>query len=370
MKDVYGLGVVGYGHFGAITAEEYARVPQIKIAGVAESDPERRRMAADRFAVPTYEGLDDLLDNSEVEIVVLNTPPWLHGPQALRAAQARKHLFVEKPLATSLAQARQVLDVVAQHSLKLSVNYVMRHVSLYQKAHALAVSGLFGKLLYLALENDAANEALRAGHWFWDRAKSGGIFVEHGVHFFDLCNSLAQSAPERIAGFGSSSDGVRQDRVLASVRYTDGALATFSHCFDRLAILEWTRLRLAFERALVKFQGWIPDVMELEGELPAAQLDELAGLLNAPLDALDNVSDQSNIIVRATLRVDDRTAEYRGAVRAGMEDLVRAIREPDYTPLVTAEDAFSSLALALAAQNAIDTEPHTGAPQEGPTYVG
>jgi predicted dehydrogenase len=362
MNDTLGLGVVGYGHFGAITAEEYARLAQIRIVGIAESDPDRRRLAADRFAVSTYENVDDLLSDPGVDIVVLNTPPWLHGPQALRAAQARKHLFVEKPLATSLVEARQVLDLATRNGVKLSVNYVMRHVSLYQKLHALVASGLFGGLTYLALENDASNEALDAGHWFWDRAKSGGIFVEHGVHFFDLCNSLVVSEPQRIVGFGSSSDGVRQDRVLASVQYADGKLATFSHCFDRLAILERTRLRVGFEHAMLQFQGWIPEALELEGELPAEKLDDLARLLNAPLDVADEVADPSKNVVRATLRSDDRTAEYGSAVRAGMEDLVRAIREPGYTPLVAPEDALSSLTVALAAQTSIDT----GAPWEGP----
>jgi predicted dehydrogenase len=358
MKDALGLGIVGFGHFGAITAEEYARLPEIEIVGIAESDPDRLRLAADRFSAPTYENLDDLLANSRVSIVVLNTPPWLHGPQALRAAQAGKHLFVEKPLATSLAQARQVLDVAAQNHLKLSVNYVMRHVSLYQKLHQLVTRDLFGKMIYLSLENDASNEALHAGHWFWDHGKSGGIFVEHGVHFFDLCHSLVKSAQERVAGFGSSSDGARQDRVLASVQYADGVLATFSHCFDRLAILERTRLHVAFERALVRFRGWIPEEMKLEGRLAAEQVDELTDLLGAPLD-LANETGEPDRLVRATLTSEDRSAEYANAVRAGMADLVRAIREPGYTPLVTPEDGLSSLAVALAAQESIDSRVDT-----------
>jgi predicted dehydrogenase len=225
-------------------------------------------------------------------------------------------------------------------------------------------------MIYLSLENDASNEGLHSGHWFWDHGKSGGIFVEHGVHFFDLCNSLIKTQAERVSGFGSSSDGIRQDRVLASVQYADGALATFSHCFDRLAVLERTRLRVAFERARVSFQGWIPEVMELEGRLPAEDVDKLARLLGAPLDVVDASADESNKRLHVTLRQQDRTAEYGSAVRAGMEDLARAIREPGYTPLVTPADAYSSLALALAAQTSIDTRAEMDTVQEGTTYAG
>jgi hypothetical protein len=72
-----------------------------------------------------------------------------------------------------------------------------------------------------------------------------------------------------------------------------------------------------------------------------------------------NSGGEPDRLVRATLTSEDRSAEYASAVRAGMADLVRAIREPGYTPLVTPEDGLSSLAVALAAQESIDSRVDT-----------
>jgi predicted dehydrogenase len=355
MKEVLGLGIVGYGKFGEISAEQYAKLPQIEIIGAVDNDSDRREAAACRFNIPTYTDMAELLADPRLDIVVLNTPPWLHGIQAIQAAQARKHLFVEKPLATSMSDARRIESLVARYDLKVGIDYVMRHVSLYEMLRKVTTSSIFGKMVYFALENDASNEALHAGHWFWDHSKSGGIFVEHGVHFFDLCNSLIASQPTRVTGFGSKSDGIRQDRVLATVQYENGALATFSHCFDRPAILERTSLRVSFERALFTFRGWIPEEWEMEGTLPRAHCDELASLLPVSLEMVDNASHSPNVVVKARMHICDRTAEYASAIRSGMEDLVCSIREPHFMPRVTLQDGIISLAVALAAQTSIDT---------------
>jgi predicted dehydrogenase len=360
MNDMLGLGIVGYGHFGVITAEEYARLPHIEIVGVAESDSQRRRLAADRFAVPTYETLDDLLANPEVDIVVLNTPPWLHGPQALRAARARKHLFVEKPLATSLADAQQVLEVVAENGLKLSVNYVMRHVALYQKLHALAASGLFGRMVYLSLENDASNEALHDRHWFWDHSKSGGIFVEHGVHFFDLGRRLASSRAETIAGFASKEADGRENRVLASVQYGTGAHATHYHAFDRPGALATCALHTVFERGVAHSYGWIPQRLEIEGQTAPEGVQQLAHLISGPLTLREAqpppgvLGSAAGLIVSATMERPSKDEEYRKAARCCMADFAHAIRDPDWTPQVQPDDAYESLRVAVAARESAD----------------
>lgn len=360
MTETLGVGIVGYGVFGEISGDQYASIPGLRIVAVADSDQGRQQAAVQRFAARGYDDLTHLLADPAVDIVVINTPPWLHGPQALQAANAGKHLFVEKPLATSRAEAQAILQVVHERGLQLSVDYVMRHIPLYTTLRALAQSDLLGAVTYMALENHASNEALHASHWFWDRAKSGGIFVEHGVHFFDLCNQLSGGAAERVSGFAHMGADGRQDRVLASVQYANGVMGTFFHGFDRRAILERTRLRVTLERGMVQAFGWIPERMEIEGIVPDGRADELARLLGVAVQSVALPAPPGvpggtpGTIVTATLVRPDRTADYATAIRAGMAELVRAIREPGFVCQVTPADGYASLALALAAQESID----------------
>jgi predicted dehydrogenase len=356
-----GLGMVGCGGFGAFTLAVYTSMPDVRVFAVTDVDAAACEAAAERCRARAYPDLESLLADRAVDLVVIATPPWLHGPQALAAAEAGRHLFVEKPLATDQATAERLLVVVGERGLRLSVDYVLRHVPLYRTLRVLTESGLLGAVTHISLENHASNEALHADHWFWDRMQSGGIFVEHGVHFFDLASKLAGSRPALVSGCAHTMADGRQNRVQASVGYANGVLASFYHAFDRPAFLERTALRVTMECGSARAFGWIPERLDVEGVVPAGRRGELAELLGAELEVVDTPAPPSTpsvppgMLVRATLRRPDRTADYADAVRAGMADLVHAIHDPHYTAEVTPEDAFESLRLALAAQQAVDT---------------
>jgi predicted dehydrogenase len=353
--------MVGCGGFGAFTLAVYTSMPDLCVVAVTDVDAAARAAAAERCRARAYPDLESLLADPAVDLVVIATPPWLHGPQALAAAEAGRHLFVEKPLATDQATAERLLVAVVERGLRLSVDYVLRHVPLYRTLCALTERGLLGAVTHISLENHASNEALHPGHWFWDRTQSGGIFVEHGVHFFDLAGKLAGSQPALVSGCAHTMADGRQNRVQASVGYANGVLASFYHAFDRPAVLERTALRVTMERGSASAFGWIPEQLDVVGVVSADRRGELAELLGAELVVVDTPAPPGisggtpGTLVRAALRRPDRTADYADAVRAGMADLVRAIRDPRYTTAVTLQDVFESLRLALAAQQAVDT---------------
>jgi predicted dehydrogenase len=361
MTEPLGLGIIGYGSFGAFTADVYASMSQLRIVAVTDTDAKRREAAAARYHALSYTDETLLLADPRVDLVAIATPPWLHGAQAIAAVRAGKHIFIEKPLATTREESEALLMEVQSRGLRLGIDYVLRYVPLYATLHALITSNLLGAVSYMALENNASNEALHPRHWFWDRTRSGGIFVEHGVHFFDLCTFLSGSHPQTIAGSAYTASDGRQERVLAMVRYSSGALATFYHAFDRPAILERTVLRVVMERGIATAHGWIPERLDVEGAVAPEQYGPLATLLGTELEISEIPAPQgitggtAGTLVRATLRRKDRTVDYVEAVRAGMTDFVRSIREPSYTPVVTMQDAYNSLLLALSAQASADT---------------
>ena len=95
----------------------------------------------------------------------------------------------QKPLATTVADA-ETLAVLAEREGRCCVaNLVERYNPLADAVRDVIRSNLLGDLVHGLFVNDAADEGLGPGHWFWNRSVSGGIFVEHGVHFFDLVAS-------------------------------------------------------------------------------------------------------------------------------------------------------------------------------------
>lgn len=355
-----GLGIIGYGGFGEFTAQAYAAMSQVRIVAITDVAASRREEAARRFDARAYADIDELLADPNVDIVTIATPPWLHVPQALKAISAGKHVFLEKPLATTLIEADALVNAARVHGVHIQVDYVLRYIPLYTTLQALVRSKLLGEVTYIRLENTASNEALHPQHWFWDRSRSGGIFIEHGVHFFDLCNQLVASEPVLVSGNARTTSDGRQDRVMSSVSYASGALAHFYHAFDRPAILEKTVLRVVMEQGTATAYGWIPDRLEIEGSLASTDYPALTHLLQTELDiktmpAPEGITGATaGQLVHATLTRPDRTADYANAIRQGMADFVRSIQEPGYTSEVTLQDAYESFRLAFLSQRSIE----------------
>lgn len=347
MNRPLGLGLVGAGRFGAFCLTAYHEMSEIAIAAIADSEPGHAQAIAPSGA-RVYGNYRALLADPRVQIVAIHTPPFLHGHIATEAAQAGKHVFVEKPLATSLEEAKSATEAASSAGVQLGINYVLRHHPLHRLASRMVRSEALGEFQHWSLENFASMERLGPDHWFWDQARSGGIHVEHGVHFFDLCNHLAGGAPDEVCGIAQRRPDGRVDRVSAIVRYGDRILATFYHGFVRSDRAERTTLRLGFPRGHIIIEGWIPTDLVLVGFIDQAGLAQLERLLGHPLAVTERLHD-SLVAVEARVRAPDRQEEYKRAIQAGLRDLVAAIRG-EHPLEVTSLDGLLSLAVALAAR--------------------
>ena len=356
-----GLGVVGAGAFGEFCIQAYARMKEIIVIAVADIDIQRASAIAPRGA-HVYGDYRDLLQAPDVDIVAIITPPYLHGKMIQQAAEAKKHIFVEKPLATSLEEAYKVAETVREAGIKLSIDYVLR----YHPLHCLAAKVIFtqalGQFQHFSLENFATDESLPHNHWFWKRSKSGGIHVEHGVHFFDLCNHFAGRAPSKVSGYSQKREDGLLDRVGATVIYGDEIFANFYHSFNRIRSNEQTTIRLHFTRGGIIISGWIPTNLRLQGLVDEDGQDTLQGLFLNNLQIHkhfhgqpaafqhNEVTEQIVAEVSAEIKAPDRQRDYQQAIQAGMENLVGAIRGEE--PLkVDINDGLLSLAMALAASD-------------------
>lgn len=350
MSDPVGIGLVGAGAFGVFCLDAFAAMPEVEIAAIADTDAARADSLSERFGARAYHSLDALLDDQSVEIVVLNTPPFLHGSQGLAALEADKHLFCEKPLALTLADGEKLVTTAQARGLRLTVDYVMRPNPFWQAAAALRASGVLGALRHMDLANHAAGLSLPPDHWFWDASKSGGIWIEHGVHFFDAFAWVAGTNGEITSSASYRRADGAADRVEALAHYGDSAGATaasaaahFYHAFDQSGQTEQTTVILTFERGYVTLREWVPTSIEILTPVPAEALQPF-------LPGTVEIHPQSNGRTRAyAFAPEGKSSVYRASIQAGMRDLALAVRDPAHQLAVTGREGLDSLRMAVAA---------------------
>jgi predicted dehydrogenase len=358
-----GLGVIGCGGFGLFALQQFAQLPGVKLVGMAGTHREAARAAARRFGLPDVIEIDALLRMPALDLVYIATPPFLHHAQAMQALKASKHVLVEKPTALTPAQADEMLAVARQRGLLLATNLMQRYNPLFDAVRGLLERKPLGELLHGYFENYASDEGLSPEHWFWDRSKSGGIFIEHGVHFFDLFAGWLGPGKLEAAQVALRPGTAIEDQVQATVRYRDGVLVNFYHGFTQPGRMDRQELRLLFERGDVRLAEWVPvranihalvdeaDTRTLCELFPGSRVDVTAWYAgkdracsgrHKPLDVYQLVEMKYGL-------GELKTHHYGDLLRALLSDQLAWIDNPNHARKITEQNGRDALALAAEA---------------------
>ena len=274
------IGIIGAGNFAAFAADVFLTMEGIKIIAVADVNETAGKKLADELTAKYYSDYQNLLADNAIDLVYIATPPFLHFEIANNALLAGKHVICEKPAALKTVDAAALQVLAKELQLLYVVNLMQRYNPLYKMVQTIVQEKMMGNFLHGFFENYASDENLSEQHWFWDETKSGGIFIEHGVHFFDmfsgwLGNGKVINAVEQKR---KNSAATIYDRVQATVLY-DAGTVNFYHGFDQPKILDRQEMRLLFERGEITLYEWVPVSMKLHGLFTNDQLKALQHLI-------------------------------------------------------------------------------------------
>jgi predicted dehydrogenase len=362
------IGVIGAGGFGLFALQHFTQIPGVELAGMAGTHREAAFALAQRFGIEVVEEIDALLARQDINLIYIATPPFLHYPQGLAALRAGKHVICEKPLAMNLTQADEMIAVAQQNHLALAVNLMQRYNPIFEVVRQLIESKVLGEFLHGYFENYASDEGLPPTHWFWDRSKSGGIFIEHGVHFFDLFEGwLGRGrvvAAQRTIRPGTDFE----EQVNCTVRYPDGALVNFYHGFTQPRQMDRQEFRLLFERGDIRLKEWVPIGLRLHAVVDEKATRDLMKILgDARLDVTriyggrDRVAsgrhkplDIYQVIEVFYAQEEQKMHRYGELLRAMLRDQIRWIYNRKHVRTLTHENGRESLALAVEATRLAD----------------
>ena len=184
---VFNIGIIGYGGFGKFLHNAWKQLGNIKVIAVVDQDVDKMQSL---HAIKTFTKWQDILTEKDIDLIAIVTEPSSHKMIATACMEAGKHILIEKPLAITVSDAQKIIDFRDRTGIVAGIDFIMRFNPLLQEIQQLTQQEVFGKLRRVDVENYAQDQQLPSSHWFWDHSRSGGILIEHAVHFIDLVHFL------------------------------------------------------------------------------------------------------------------------------------------------------------------------------------
>ena len=330
-----GVGIIGFGRIGAEHAGWLSQSARARAVAVSDATPARRDLAA-RRGLHAFDTVDALLAEPAVDAVLVATPTSLHREHALAALDAGRHVMIEKPMALSLAEARQIVDRAAAAGRIVSVFHNRRWDEDYLTVAAAMKAGVFGRVFnvesrlgqWQSCVGPAAPEF--RPNWRNESAFGGGGLYDWGSHFIDQLWRLVWPA--------------RPLRVFAQLRGN-----VWTNDCDDLA------------RVLIDFSGGLVGMVEINTTttrpLPRWHIDGTHGSAFSPY------SPEFDTSVWASVRFSDADGETHrtldraapGLSPADIWDCFAAAIVEEATPAVTAASVLPTMALLDAARQSSTT---------------
>lgn len=221
------VGVIGAGRFAqAHHLPNLKAAPFFSIRAIAARTGVSARSMAEKYGAQ-YCSTDyrEILKDKDIDLAVIATRHNLHAPLIVEAAEAGKHIFVEKPIALTYEQCRQVHEAVAGGNIHVAVGFNRRFAPL-----ALKMKRITERRTSPAVVTIRVNSAdMKAGHWINDPDEGGGAIVGEGCHFFDFLAWLAGSEPTSIYAKKLSSRNpsvIDDNNIVCTLTYEDGSVAS------------------------------------------------------------------------------------------------------------------------------------------------
>jgi len=219
------VSLIGTGFWAAKLAEAVGR-SELELAACYSRDEERRRAFAERYGCEAAASFEEAL--AAADGVLLSTPNHVHPEQTLAAAAVGKHVLVEKPIATTIADAELMRGACAEAGVSLLVGHEMRRLGAARAAKRLVDQGALGTVV-LAEANFSLASPVRPGTW---KAGRGTPLVQLGVHHADTLQYLlgpVERTTGRLSHFVSEVD--IDDVGVATLEFASGALGAITSSY-------------------------------------------------------------------------------------------------------------------------------------------
>lgn len=309
------VGVFGAGHLGKIHIQQWLEVPGIELVGFYDPDDKQAATAIEKYNVYRFPGVEEII--AACDIIDIVSPTTTHYDLASKCLLQGKHLFIEKPLAHTLEEARDLVTMVKEANVKCQVGHVERYNPAFLALGDKIVQPMFIEAHRLAQFNPRGTDV--------------SVILDLMIHDLDIVMHLVKSPVRRISASGVTVISETPDIANARIEFDNGCVANLTA--SRISLKNMRKMRFFQRDAYISI-----DFLEKKTEV--VQLkdgDAPKGMFDFPIDMPNG--DKKIISVQMP------EVQLTNAIRMELAEFAEAVRD-DKPVRVSVYDGYQAMDVA------------------------
>ena len=338
------FAIIGCGRIAPKHAESIVALPEAELVAVCDIVPEAAQAFADKYGAEPYTDYLTMLKREDIDVVTIATPSGLHAEIGIAAAEAGKHVLVEKPMAMTLKTADQLIDACRKAGVKLGVIHQNRFNAAVKLLRKALEDNRFGKLTHgqATVRWNRNDNYYAQAPWRGTKLQDGGVLMNQSIHNIDL---LQWTFGPVESVFGYTARFMRkiemEDMGAAVIKFQNGAIGLI-------------------EAASTIYPTNIEETLNIFGETGSVIVGGIAVNRIEVWEFPDSAEEKKKIFAA---QEGDPPNVYGFGHREIIMDMMQAIRE-DKEPAISGEEGRKALEIILAIYKCQETKAPVVFPME------
>jgi len=240
-KDKLGVALVGLGYYSTdLLAPALQQTEHCYLAGIVTGSPDKAKAWQQKYNIPEknyydYSRFDEIANNPSIDVIYIVLPPSMHKEYVIRAANAGKHVWCEKPMALTVDECQAMIDACNKNKVRLSIGYRLHHEPNTQRITEMAKSKPYGAIKKVSAMAGYFDD--RTTHWKQKKAMGGGSMYDMGVYPLNCARYVTGEEPIAVTAHQSTARPEIYTEVDETMTFTlefpGGAIANCESSFGK-----------------------------------------------------------------------------------------------------------------------------------------
>jgi predicted dehydrogenase len=232
------LGLIGLGYIGKIHLRHCLKLDNAKLVAVSDLSKKALKTAKNASVKKTFTDYEQLLKDPDINAVIIALPTHLHLQCAKQAAEAKKHIFLEKPIAKNTTEAKEIISAAQRNSIKLMIGYPLRFDTAFRNLKEKIKSGTLGDIeiahaTYISTgpffhRAESQAPAPVPEWWFNKELTGGGALIDTGIHIINLLRWYFGEITDIKSHLGYRFNMDLEDSATCLAKFKSGTIAVIN----------------------------------------------------------------------------------------------------------------------------------------------